>query len=91
MPCKGLKGNEEKYKDCLAQLGEICLKYSRSHMVMIGGDFNEDIYSGGKGERRACLQNFVKDCSLDNQETEKMPSGCKSRWHRHKYYRLWLL
>ena len=71
MPCKGLKGNEEEYKDCLAQLGEICLKYSSSHMVMIGGDFNEDIYSGGKGERRVCLQNFMKDCSLDTQVTEK--------------------
>ena len=58
MPCKGLKGNEEEYKDCLAQLGEIFLKYSSSHMVMIGGDFNEDIYSGGEGERRACFAEF---------------------------------
>lgn len=44
MPYKGLSDNIEDFQDCLDQLNEICQKYSSTHKLIIGGDFNEDLY-----------------------------------------------
>ena len=42
LPTKGCHDLEE-FQDCVDQLYEISQKYGRSHDILIGGDFNEDI------------------------------------------------
>ena len=44
MPCKGLTDNSEHFTDCLDQLNEIFEKYSPTHTIIIGGDWNKDLY-----------------------------------------------
>ena len=43
LQCRGHNGNLEDCNDCLDQLNEIIQNYSSSHVIMIGGDWNEDI------------------------------------------------
>ncbi|MEW8548515.1 MAG: endonuclease/exonuclease/phosphatase family protein [Candidatus Thiodiazotropha sp.] len=71
LPCRGVKNNDEEYQDCIAQLTEICCKYSDTHMILIGGDFNEDIYSPSNTVRKNSLQTFLKEFDFSTQETGK--------------------
>lgn len=78
MPCKGLKGNVEEFTDCLAQLTEIYEKYTHTHILVIGGDFNEELDSKKGSERKRSLEEFIRDCSLTRRKTGKTfvnPSG----------------
>ena len=47
MPCKGLRENVEEFADCVAKLIEIYQKYTSTHRIMFGGDFNEDLNPRG--------------------------------------------
>ena len=71
MPCKGLRDNVEDFKDCLMQLQEIFNKYSSTHTVIVGGDFNEDLYVQKQSERRQLLETFLKHSQLKTRTTEK--------------------
>ena len=52
MPCKGLSDTFEDFIDCLDQLSEIIQKYSSDHLIIIGGDWNEDIYKEAHSRRK---------------------------------------
>ena len=69
MPCKGLKDNRDKFADCLAQLREICQKYADTHMIILGGDFNEDLNAQRESERKTGLENFIRESELKTIET----------------------
>ncbi|MEW8545688.1 MAG: endonuclease/exonuclease/phosphatase family protein, partial [Candidatus Thiodiazotropha sp.] len=62
MPCKGLQDSVENYEDCLAQLSEIVAKFSSSHSIIVGGDFNEDMVKQSK--RLRVLSDFITENKL---------------------------
>ena len=66
MPCKGLQDSTENYEDCLAQLSEIVAKFSSSHRIVIGGNFNEDMVDTEKTKRSRTLSKLLseKSCIL---------------------------
>ncbi|MCG7879544.1 MAG: reverse transcriptase family protein [Candidatus Thiodiazotropha taylori] len=71
MPCKGLTDNVEDFNDCLDQLNEIIQKYSSTHIVVIGGDWNEDLYSNTKTGRQQSLKDFIRENDLTTKQTQK--------------------
>lgn len=71
MPCRGLRDNVEEFADCISQLQEIYQKYSNSHIVIFGGDFNEDLNSQREPERNKKLKGLMQDCLLATKDTEK--------------------
>ncbi|MCG7866407.1 MAG: hypothetical protein JAY74_08520, partial [Candidatus Thiodiazotropha taylori] len=70
MPCRGLRENVDEFHDCLAQLREIVQKYAGTHMVMVGGDFNEDLYSQRDSVRLRSLKSFLDEVQLTTQKTD---------------------
>lgn len=71
MPCKGLRENVEEFTECIDQLQEIYTKYSNTHTVIFGGDFNEDLGVVKDSERKRRLKGLLQDCNLATRETEK--------------------
>ena len=55
MPCRGVKENIEDFEDCLAQLYEILQKYGNTHYIILGGDFNDDLYDQKSTRRQQAL------------------------------------
>ena len=71
MPCKGLRDNVDDFVDCISQLQEIYQKYSATHTVIFGGDFNEDLQVEKHSERKQQLETFLRQCQLTTKYTEK--------------------
>ena len=71
MPCKGLRENVEEFTECIDQLQEIYLKYSETHTVVFGGDFNEDISVPKDTQRKRRSNGMLQYCKLITKETEK--------------------
>ncbi|MEW8547754.1 MAG: reverse transcriptase family protein, partial [Candidatus Thiodiazotropha sp.] len=71
MPCRGLRENSDEFADCIAQLQEIYQKYSHSHTVIFGGDFNEDLGILKESERNKSFKLFMNECQLTTKETGK--------------------
>ena len=71
MPCKGLKANLEDYDDCLAQVHEILQKYGKTHYIIVGGDFNEDITSQKITKRQSSLNQLINENRLSTSKTGK--------------------
>ena len=71
MPCRGINDNLEDFNDCLDQLNEIIQKYSSSHVIIIGGDWNEDIYMDSTSARKQNLESFLTEHDLVTIETQK--------------------
>jgi hypothetical protein len=64
MPSKGLSDHYDDFVDTLEQLHEIIEKFQRTHKLVIGGDFNEDISGSIVTRRQRFLQNFIEEHSL---------------------------
>ena len=80
MPCRGLKDNIEDFEDCLLQLQEIVTKYSNTHSIILGGDFNEDLSNPDNPRRKRSLEQFLSDNKLSTQSTGKTytaPNGAE--------------
>ena len=69
MPCRGLSDNVEGYVDCLDQLYEIVEKYSPSHIVILGGDMNEDVVLRGQTARANPLKKLLAEAEMDTKST----------------------
>lgn len=70
MPCRGLNDNIEEFIDCLEQLHEITHKYRKTHSIIIGGDFNEDIKNRKSSKRAQELIQFMNEHDLETVETD---------------------
>ncbi|MES9880811.1 MAG: reverse transcriptase family protein [Sedimenticola sp.] len=70
MPCRGLNDNVEDFVDCLDQLQEIVNKYSNTHSIVIGGDFNEDMKNRRNSKRAKELTQFMNELGLETVLTE---------------------
>lgn len=80
MPCRGLKDNFDDFEDCLSQLQEIVTKYSDTHSIILGGDFNEDLSHSNSSRRKNSLEQFLTDNKLTTQSTGKTyiaPNGAE--------------
>lgn len=75
MPCRGLSDNVDDYGDYLDQLREIVAKYSSSHIIVLGGDMNEDLMLRGQSFRAQLLKNFLNESELDTVNTGKTYSN----------------
>ena len=71
MPCRGLRENVDEFQDCLAQLREVIKKYASTHMIMVGGDFNEDLYGRRDSARLRSLKNLLEESQLTTQKTDR--------------------
>ena len=69
MPCRGLSDNVKDYVDCLDQLYEIVEKYSSSHIVILGGDMNEDLVLREQTARANHLKKFLAEAEMDTKST----------------------
>ena len=81
MPCRGLQGCVEEYEDTLIQLNEVLSKYSNSHRIIIGGDFNEDITVPNNSNRCQLLKQFLSDGNLNFHSDGKTyvgPNGAET-------------
>ena len=80
MPCRGLRDNIDDFEDCLSQLQEIVAKYSNTHSIVLGGDFNEDLSIVNNPRRKKSLEQFLTDNKLSTQPTGKTytaPNGAE--------------
>ena len=77
MPCRGLTDNLEDFNDCLDQLNEIIQKYSSTHIVIIGGDSNEDMYTEAQSKRKQNMKDFLSENDLITTHTQKTYTGPK--------------
>ena len=64
LPARGVAENEPLFEECLDALHEIFMKYSPSHTVVFGGDFNASLHRGHKLRRDVLFREFVKEHSL---------------------------
>ena len=71
MPCRGLRENVDEFQDCLAQLREVIKKYASTHMIMVGGDFNEDLYGQRDSARLRSFKNLLEEGQLITQKTDR--------------------
>ena len=47
------------------------MKYKDTHGIVLGGDFNEDLYSNKESVRLCCFRTFVEEAGLTTQQTER--------------------
>ena len=64
LPARGVAENEPLFEECLDELHEIFIKYSPSHTVVFGGDFNASLHRGHQLRRDVLFREFVKEHSL---------------------------
>ena len=50
--------------DCFDQLSELCEKYKKTHDIIIGGDFNENISIENKSKRACVMNKFMEEYDL---------------------------
>lgn len=75
MPCRGLRDNIDDFEDCVTQLQEVITKYSDSHSIILGGDFNEDLTVTANTRRKASLERLLSDNNLSTLPTGKTYMG----------------
>lgn len=63
LPARGVAENEPLFEECLDELHEIFMKYSPSHTVVFGGDFNASLHRGDQLRRDVLFREFVMEHS----------------------------
>ena len=56
--------NETLFEECLDELHEIFIKYSPTHTIVFGGDFNASLHRGDHLRRGVLFQEFVIEHGL---------------------------
>ena len=64
-----ISDNVDDYVDCLDQLYEIVEKYRSSHIVILGGDMNEDLVLRGQTTGGNHLEKFLAEAEMDTKST----------------------
>ena len=66
MPCNsGGSSNTIEFLDCLEQLHAIHERFSATHLILFGGDMNENITVVRDTQRNSACQKFIQDNSLE--------------------------
>ena len=64
LPAQGVAENETLFAECLDELHEIFIKYSPTHTIVFGGDFNASLHRGDHLRRDVLVQEFVIEHGL---------------------------
>ena len=64
LPMRGVAENETLFEECLDELHEIFIKYSPTHTISFGGDFNASLHRGGHLRSDVLFQKFVIEHGL---------------------------
>ena len=78
MPCNGEKDNYQLFTETIDQFQEIIYTYQKSHVIIIGGDFNENALLRNSSKRIEYLHKFIEDNELLSKVTDHTfihPSG----------------
>ena len=61
MPCKGPQNHVLEFQECVDMLYEITQTYGTSHVIVFGGDFNEDIINASNNQRSRYILDFMEE------------------------------
>jgi exonuclease III len=61
MPCKGPQNHVLEFQECVDILYEITQTYGTSHVIVFGGDFNEDIINASNNQRSRYILDFMAE------------------------------
>jgi len=64
MPTSGDSKRTLEYQDTIDQIYEILQKYHSSHLIVIGGDLNEDLSTKPVNKRKGYLLDFINENNL---------------------------
>ena len=59
MPFKGPQNHVLEFQECVDMLYEITQTYGTSHVIVFGGDFNEDIINASNNQRSRYILDFT--------------------------------
>ncbi|CAC5421899.1 unnamed protein product [Mytilus coruscus] len=68
LPCKSSDNHLDKLYECIDQLHEIMEVYKATHQIIIGGDFNENIFNENNSNRKRYILDFKSDHNLSTTE-----------------------
>ena len=69
LPSRGSTDDGMRFAECLDMLLEIVVKYRGSHIVVIGGDFNDSLHRGSRLRRDRIFAEFVAERRLNSDVT----------------------
>jgi hypothetical protein len=61
MPCKGPHNHVLEFQECVDMLYEITQTYGTSHVIVFGGDFNEDLINASNNQRNRYILDFMEE------------------------------
>ncbi|CAG2207874.1 unnamed protein product [Mytilus edulis] len=68
LPCKSSDNHLNELYECIDQLHEIMEVYKATHQIIIGGDFNENIFKENNSNRKNYILDFMSDHNLSTTE-----------------------
>ncbi|CAC5395787.1 unnamed protein product [Mytilus coruscus] len=68
LPCKSSDNHLNELHECIDQLHEIMEVYKATHKIIIGGDFNENIFNENNSNRKRYILDFMSDHNLSTTE-----------------------
>ncbi|VDI02141.1 Hypothetical predicted protein [Mytilus galloprovincialis] len=71
LPCKGSTNSQTEFQECIDLLNEILATYELTHQIIIGGDFNEEIFGSNDSIRQKYIVSFMDEHCLSTKDTGK--------------------
>lgn len=78
MPCKGHCENVVEFIDCIEQVHAIVQEFCATHLILIGGDINEDISLVPESRRKTIFKKFLSDNDLMYSDIGKNIYECQN-------------
>ncbi|CAG2184522.1 unnamed protein product [Mytilus edulis] len=71
LPCRGSNNNISELQECVDILYEIVQSFSGTHCILVGGDFNENIFIKSGLTRNQYILDFMEECKFSAKEIGK--------------------
>ncbi|CAG2239744.1 unnamed protein product [Mytilus edulis] len=71
LPCKGSTNSQTEFQECIDLLNEILTTYELTHQIIIGGDFNEEIFGSNDSIRQKYIVSFMDEHCLCTKDIGK--------------------
>ncbi|CAG2248448.1 unnamed protein product [Mytilus edulis] len=71
LPCKGSTNSQTEFQECIDLLNEILTTYELTHQIIIGGDFNEEIFGSNDSIRQKYIVSFMDEHCLSTKDIGK--------------------
>ncbi|CAG2239730.1 unnamed protein product [Mytilus edulis] len=81
LPCKGSTNSQTEFQECIDLLNKILTTYKLTHQIIIGGDFNEEIFGSNDSIRQTYIVSLMDEHCLCTKDIGKKfisanGSGC---------------